>query len=275
MINRVLINLGIADRLLDTYAQEYHSTMNVCEVICWILSKKFGLPNIPRAEVLFLMLYIQTEIIEAESRLNVGLLSNDEKSVVNFQLTRLTKEFPNWEITQYQKLSKTTFFTDSLEFVIATKGSSIDEDIPHVEVSQKLSELDLRLIKTIVFNLLSDSSKEFSKLQNIFRDLLDLGCSIEFTKKPFEQNLETQQSLRIEGVGKSVFNYLDRNEGDNSLYVLYPQSPEGRFEFFFRMNNWDFLLFASKIVFLVDRTSQTDLYGSIQKIEDHLKEMNV
>lgn len=275
MINRVLINLGIADRLLDTYAKEYHSTMNICEVICWILSKKYGLPEIPRAEVLFLMLYIQIEIIEAESRLKVGLLSNDEKSIVNLVLARLSKEFPNWEFIQYQKLSKTTFFTDSLEFVITTKGTSIDEEIPHVEVSQKLSELDLRLIKTIVFNLSSDSDKEFSKLQNIFRDLLDLGCSIVFTHESIEERFENQQSLRIEGVGKSVFNYLDKSESETRLYVQYPQRPDERFDFSFRLNNWDLLLFASKIVFLVDRTGQADLYETIKKIESHLKEINV
>lgn len=275
MINRVLMNLGIADRLLDTYAKEYRSTMNVCEVISWILSKKYGLPEIPRAEVLFLMLYIQTEIIEAESRLKVGLLSNDEKSIVNLVLARLSKEFPNWDIFQYQTLNRATYFSDSLEFVIATKGSSIDRDIPHVEVSQKLSELDLRQIKTVVFNLLSDSSKEFTKLQNIFRDLLDLGVKIVFTKNPFQQKIENQPSLQIEGVGKTIFKYLDKSDVENILYVQYPMSPGGKFELYFSMNNWDFLLFASKIVFLVDRTSQTNLYESIQKIESHLKELNV
>ncbi|MEL7636696.1 MAG: hypothetical protein AAGU03_02940, partial [Anaerolineaceae bacterium] len=174
-----------------------------------------------------------------------------------------------------QKLSKTTFFTDSLEFVIATKGSSIDEDIPHVEVSQKLSELDLRLIKTVVFNFLSNSSKEFSKLQNIFRDLVDLGCSIFFMKKSFEQKVEVPPSLQIEGVGKSVFNYLDRSEGESVLYVQRPQEPEGKFEFTFSMNNWDLLLFASKIVFLVDRTNQANLSGCIEKIANQLVENNV
>ncbi len=275
MINRVLFNLGIADRFLETYGQEYHSTMNVCEVISWILSKKYNLPEIPRAEVLFLMLYIQTEIIEAESRLKVGFLSYEEKSIVNWQLSRLAKEFPNWELKQYQRLNAPTFFKDNLDFVIATQGNPLESSLPHVEISHKLSELDLKLIKSAVFTLTSDSNREFTKLQNIFRDLLDLGCSIVFSQEPFRQAGGDQQTLRIEGVGNSVFHYFAKSEGENTLYVQYPGSSDGKWHFFFSMNNWDFLLFASKIVFLIDRTNPAELDGSIGKISSHLKEINV
>ena len=79
----------------------------------------------------------------------------------------------------------------------------------------------------------------------------------------------------MEGVGKTVFNYMHKDEIENKLYIQYPLDPNGQFEFHFRMNNWDFLLFASKIVYLVDLTSREKLYGTIQKIENHLKEINV
>ena len=272
MINRVLINLGIADQFLETYAQEYHITMNVCEVISWILARKYDLPDIPRAEVLFLMLYIQTEIIEAESRLKVGLLSNDEKSVVNLQLARLSKEFPNWKIVHYQNLSKTTFYEDGLEIVIAISGNLVSADLPKAEISNRMSELDLRLIKSTVFNLASNSGREYTKLNNIFRDLLDLGCQIVFSQVPFEPDETSSQKLHIEGVGNAAFTYLEKTDESNILYIQCPKEAEGNFEFTFSMNNWDFLLFASKIVFLVDRTSQADLSGYIKKIADYLKE---
>lgn len=275
MINRVLFNLGIADRFLETYGQEYHSTMNVCEVISWILSKKYDLPEIPRAEVLFLMLYIQTEIIEAESRLRVGFLSDDEKSIVNWQLSRLAKEFPNWEVTQYQRLSAPTIFKDNLDFVIFTQGNSLEANIPHVEISHKMSELDLKLIKASVFTLTSDSSREFTKLQNIFRDLLDLGCSVVFSQEPYMGAGEALQSLRIEGIGKCVFHYFNKGEGENTLHVQCPTVPDEKYHFYFCMNNWDFLLFASKIVFLIDRTDPAELDSSIERIIQHLKEINV
>lgn len=275
MINRVLFNLGIADRFLETYGQEYHSTMNVCEVISWILSKKYELPEIPRAEVLFLMLYIQTEIIEAESRLKVGFLSDDERSVVNWQLACLAKEFPNWELKQYQRLNAPTFFKDNLDFVIATQDNPLESSLPHIEISHKLSELDLKLIKSAVFTLTSDSNREFTKLQNIFRDLLDLGCSIVFSQEPFRQAGGHQQTLHIEGVGNSVFHYFDKSEGENTLHVQCPGSSDRKWHFYFSMNNWDFLLFASKIVFLVDRTNPEELDGSIEKIKRHLEEINV
>lgn len=275
MINRVLFNLGIADRFLETYGEEYHSTMNVCEVISWILSKKYDVPEIPRAEVLFLMLYIQTEIIEAESRLTVGFLSDDEKSIVNWQLSRLSKEFPNWELKLYQRLNVPTFFKDNLDFVIATQGNPLESSLPHIEISHKMSELDLKLIKSTVFTLTSDRNREFTKLQNIFRDLLDLGCSIVFSQEPFKRASGDQQTLRIEGVGNSVFHYFDKGEGENTLHVQCPGSSDSKCHFYFSMNNWDFLLFASKIVFLVDRTNPAELEGSIEKIKSHLKEINV
>lgn len=275
MINRVLFNLSIADRFLETYGQEYHSTMNVCEVISWILSKKYNLPEIPRAEVLFLMLYIQTEIIEAESKLRVGFLSDDEKSIVNWQLARLAKEFPNWEIKQYQWLTPSTFFKDGLDFVISTQGNSLESSLPRVEISHKMSELDLKLIKSTVFTLNSDSTRELTKLQNTFRDLLDLGCSIDFNREPFEQDSEDHKTLTINGVGNCVFHYLDKGKGKNTLHVQCPTMSDEKYHFTFSMNNWDFLLFASKIVFLVDRTNPVELNGYIEKIKSHLEEINV
>lgn len=275
MINRVFINLAIADRLLDTYAQEYQSTMNVCEVICWILSKKYNIPEIPRAEVLFLMLYIQTEIVEAESRLKVGLLSNGEKSIVNFQTARLAKEFPLWKINQYQKFSKSSFYKDKLDFVIAIKGNQIEEGVPQVEISQRMSELDLRLIKSTVFNIASDSQRQFTKLHNIFRDLMDLGCVIEFGMEPYPKTKEAHQKLTIEGVGTSVFTYFDKGDTQNTLHVQIGPSENKDIYFTFDMYNNDFLLFASKIVFLVDRTDQSELHEFIQKIAINFKENNV
>ena len=275
MINRVLINLAIADRLLDTYAQEYQGTMNVCEVICWILSKKYEIPEIPRAEVLFLMLYIQTEIVEAESRLKVGLLSNDEKSIVNFQTARLAKEFPHWKINQYQKLSKSVFYKDALDFVIAIKGNQIEEGLPLVEISHRMSELDLRLIKSTVFNIASDNQRQFIKLHNIFRDLMDLGCLLQFGVEPYPKTREAQQMLTIEGVGASVFTYFEKSETQNTLYVQIGPAENKDICFTFDMNNSDFLLFASKIVYLVDRTDQSELHKFIQKIAINFKENNV
>ena len=275
MINRVLFNLGIADRFLETYGQEYHSTMNVCEVISWILTKKYDIPEIPRAEVLYLMLYIQTEIIEAESRLKVGFLSDNEKSIVTWQLSRLAKEFPNWELKQYQHLNAPTFFTDNLDLVISTHGNPLENSLPHVEISHKMSELDLRLIKSTVFTLTSNSSRELMKLQNIFRDLVDLGCSIVFSQEPFRQADEDQQMLSIDGVGNCVFHYFAKGNRENTLHVQCPTSFEEKYHFYFSMNDWDFLLFASKIVFLVDRTNAVELDSSIEEINNHLKEINV
>ncbi|MEA4811574.1 MAG: PRD domain-containing protein [Anaerolineaceae bacterium] len=274
MINRVLFNLSIADRFLETYAQEYRSTMNVCEVICWILSKKYGLPDIPRTEVLFLMLYIQTEIIEAESKLKVAFVSDDEKSVVNLQLARLNQEFPNWELFHYRYLNQKMFFRDRLDFVIVTKGSTVDCEIPFVEISHKMSELDLKLVKFSVFNLTSDRNRESVRLQNIFRDLLDLGCSIFFSQGEYNFQRECQ-ILQIEGVVNCVYKYFDKGEREISLYVKCPREENGKFHFYFDMNNWDFLLFASKIVFLVDRMKQSDLYTSVNQIAAKLKENNV
>ncbi|NLB72302.1 MAG: PRD domain-containing protein [Chloroflexi bacterium] len=275
MINRVLINLSIADRLLDTYAEEYQSTMNVCEVICWILSKKYNLPEIPRAEVLFLMLYIQTEIVEAESRLKVGLLSTDERSIVTFQAARLAKEFPHWKINQYQKLTKSEFYKDGLDFVIATRGNQLEGGIPQVEISQRMSELDLRLIKSTVFNIASDGQRQFTKLHDIFRDLMDLGCAIQFGLEAYSKSQNDHQSLTIKGVGECVFTYFDIGETQNSLYVQIGLTEIEDIRFIFDMNNSDFLLFASKIVYLVDRTEQSELFKYIQNIAAKLKENNV
>lgn len=275
MINRVLFNLGITNPYLDSYTQEYQGTMNVCEVICWILSKKYGLPQIPRSEILFLMLYIQTEIIEDESRLKVGFLSNIEKSITNLQLAQLEKEFPHWEFVQYQSLNQSTFYKDYLEFVIVSKGSPFTADVPHVEVSPKMSDLDLNLIRSAVSHHAIKTKQECTKLKNTFRDLIDLGCSIEFGKTPEEAFDENFERLQIAGVGNCIYNYFDKGTKSNALFVQYPDKENKNIEFYFVMNNWDFLLFASKIVFLVDHTSKLDNTELISEIAAHLKEIDV
>jgi len=81
--------------------------------------------------------------------------------------------------------------------------------------------------------------------------------------------------LSIDGVGNCVFHYFAKGNRENTLHVQCPTSFEEKYHFYFSMNDWDFLLFASKIVFLVDRTNAVELDSSIEEINNHLKEINV
>jgi len=276
MINRVLINLAVTDRFLETYSEEYQSTMNVCEVICWILSRKYSLPDIPRAEVLFLMLYIQTEIIEAEERLTIGLVSFEDKSIVNLQIAQLTKEFPKIQIRQYHKIDRKTFFKDELDFVIFTEGKQVmTPDIPAIEISHRVSDLDVRRLRAAIDTYFKDSCREQITLQNTFRDLIDLGCKIKITSEPYTELEQNRKVFQLDGVGSAVFVYFDGGTAENTVSIQCPVSDKEKFIFCFDLKSWDLQLFVSKIVYLVDRTKYSDLCDLIKKITTQIEENNV
>lgn len=272
MIKRVQIGLGIVDEHLEDYAQEYRSTLNVCEIICWILTKKYALPFIPRAEVLFLMLYIQIEIIESEACLRIAFISQEEKSLTNIQLARLKKEFPNWTFVFLPEITKQDFYSQEFDCVITSDIKLNDIEFPWINVSRKISALDIKLIKTFVYETTIQKTKNIHKLKEILRDLRDLGCHVNIQTNPEFSTEETREGLFVEGVNKVKFMYYEAGNQVNRVLVENLQEEENQVRITIDMNNWDLSLFASKIVYLVDKIHTKELNTILNQIEPEFRE---
>ena len=58
MLNRAASSTPARNPIIDILLENYKGTINVCQIICRILTEKFRLPEISFDEICYLMLYI-------------------------------------------------------------------------------------------------------------------------------------------------------------------------------------------------------------------------
>ena len=97
---KIKTNNPAVNPILEMMGNDYTGTLNVCRIICEILSQKLGLPNITLDEICFLMFYIQGEIISVEEKANVLLISDVSRSITLLIKRRLIQRFPGWQIRE-------------------------------------------------------------------------------------------------------------------------------------------------------------------------------
>lgn len=74
MLARVTENNQARNPLVSQITEEYEEVTKICRIICWILEKKFSLPEISIDEICYLALYIQGEIMEQEENAVIMIL---------------------------------------------------------------------------------------------------------------------------------------------------------------------------------------------------------
>ena len=251
MLRRVKANTTARNPLTAQIMEEYMGTINVCQVICWILSRKFRLPDISMDEICYLTLYIQGEILEKEEKAKVLLVSNQQKGIVNLMRHKLLTRHSKWEITECSYYGFFEREQETYDFVLSTLFLDPKEcRIPYAFVSPMLSAEDWKHIEAI-----SRYAKEFpqrylQKLAGTVNDLRDIGCEVRTVgrEKTFLPDL---QSVCIEGQKKIRYHYLFRPGGGNRCRFV-ADCPSGKIRAVeFEMDNWDFMLFASKLIYLL------------------------
>ena len=251
MLRRVKANTTARNPLTAQIMEEYMGTINVCQVICWILSRKFRLPDISMDEICYLTLYIQGEILEKEEKAKVLLVSNQQKGIVNLMRHKLLTRHSKWEITECSYYGFFEREQETYDFVLSTLFLDPKEcRIPYAFVSPMLSAEDWKHIEAI-----SRYAKEFpqrylQKLAGTVNDLRDIGCEVRTVgrEKTFLPDL---QSVCIEGQKKIRYHYLFRPGGGNRCRFV-ADCPSGKIRAVeFEMDNWGFMLFASKLIYLL------------------------
>lgn len=251
MLKRVRANTPARNPLTAQIMEEYRGTLNVCRMICWILSRKFGLPEICMDEICYLTLYIQGEILEKEEKAKVLLVSNQQKGIVNLMRHKLLTRHSKWEITECSYYGFFEKEQETYDFVLSTLFLDPKEcRIPYAFVSPMLSAEDWKHIEAMSRDAREFPQRYLQKLAGTVNDLRDIGCEVRAVSRetPFLPDL---QSVCIEGQKRIRYLYLFRPEGRNSCRFV-ADCLSGKIRAVeFEMDNWDFMLFASKLIYLL------------------------
>lgn len=251
MLNRLKRDAAAKNPFISQIISEYRGLINVCRIICWILVKKFRLPDISMDEICYLALYIQGEIMEQGEEARIVLVSNLQRGLVDIIRLKLLARHSKWEITTcssrtYEELSQFQF-----DFTVTTvELDSKLQRIPCVRISPMLSQEDQQGVEAMFCYAKRFPDTYRQKLYSLLNDLKDLGCRIYVLSGDIQWIPEVE-SLRITGQKGIRYLYSQNGRRENSCrFVVNPK--ELRIEaILLSMDSWDLMLFASKLVYLL------------------------
>lgn len=253
MLRRAKDNASARNPLAAQILDEYTGIINVCQIICWILTRKFGLPEISTDEICYLTLYIQGEIMEMEEQAQVLLVSNQQKGIVNLMRHKLLTRHSRWEITECSYYSFFEQEQEMFDFAVSTLALDRRErEIPCAFVTPMLHGEDWKRIEAAFCSAKEYPLRYLEKLRGTLNDLRDIGCLIEAeAKQPPRLTGNRTVCMEIEGLRKIRYLY-DYREGRENICRFWTDWETGNIlAVGFEMGNWDFMLFASKLIFLL------------------------
>ena len=117
-----------------------------------------------------------------------------------------------------------------------------------VYVSAVLGESEYDLIDKTITKIISDKKDYFLELVRILNDLHDIG--IEIITTPIENLQETNLIWEMHGNCQN-YRCMHHKKGINRLSLL--EGKQGM-EISFVLNSWDYMLFSSKLVYLLENS---------------------
>lgn len=249
MLNRLFHGIPASNPLMDLLLKDYQSTLNVCRIICTILARKFQLPELSLDEISFLMIYIQGEIVRQSEHARVLLVTDQTKSIANLIKIRLRQRFPQWQIEtgtidDFEQITKADY-DFCLSTVLMEAGP---ERVPYGYITPILDDNDIQNIQQLCWETDESAAGYRLELIRIVHDLHDIGCRVEFaTKLPPKNPAEWITIVALKGIR---YRYsLNYNHENCCVFVLDQQRI---LEVQIKMCSFDFMLFTSKIVYLLD-----------------------
>lgn len=219
MVTRVVQNNQARNPLVSQIKEEYKEVTKICQIICWILEKKFSLPEISIDEICYLALYIQGEIMEQEENADVLLVSNHAKGIINLLKHKLLTKHSKWKIDECSYYDFYIKDIEQYDFIISTQSlEGKNRNIPYVHISPVITENDWNIIDKLFHYVKETSMWYLQKLAGTVTDLKDIGCKIEIVQEELPIILN-RDSIRIEGLkeinylytfqkGDPLFNYI-------------------------------------------------------------------
>lgn len=251
MLNRLFNGTPASNPLMELLIKDYQSTLNVCRIICCILAKKFQLPDLSMDEISFLMLYILGETVQQTEHAKVLFVTELSKSIANLTRLRLRQHFPQWNFgtcspDEYLSVKDGTYdFCISTAILERGKGS-----VPYVLVSPILGDKDFQNIQELFWKTSESAAPYLLKLVRIVNDLHDIGCVIDFnTEGP---PVCRDCLIKVAALKGIQYVYSMNEQEENHCTFVLDETGKSIWMVYIDMFNLDFMLFSSKIVYLLD-----------------------
>lgn len=255
MISRVVNGQRFKNPILDKMRNEYRAMEKVCSIICWILAKKHGTSCINDDEISYLMLYIQGEIIDLEPKMNTLVIFDLQKSLQSLFQIQLSKRFPNLNVT----------FTDNdggknlpeYDLIINTKSMKNKlQEANRIAISPILTESDFDLIDETITKIISNRNDNYLELSRILNDLKDIGVEIMINSTAVSVEKQKKDHLVVIGTYGWEYHYSFSDQYSNKCLIFTEDIQAQKNVIYFYMSNWDFLLFSTKLVYLIENSTK-------------------
>lgn len=251
MLNRLSHGTPASNPLMELLLKDYRSTLNVCNIICRILVEKFHLPELSIDEISFLMLYILGEIVRQSEHARVMFVTDLSKSVANLMLLRLQQRYPQWQFRPASAEDYRLAARSDYDFCISTVILDVTEDpVPYVYVSPILEERDDQNIRELFWRV--DESLAIYRLELIrmVHDLRDIGCTVDFL--PARPATSGESLITVVALKEIRYRYYLNAQNENRCVFITDGGSVRILEVYIDMCSFDFMLFSSRIVYLLD-----------------------
>ena len=137
--------------------------------------------------------------------------------------------------------------------------------IPYVLISPLLDEKDCAAVKNLLKSCRHMEDLYLRELIRTRNDLYDIGCTIEVrNRKPTE--IPVTGFLKVTALKEVEFVYIHNEAGINRCQFVTDLLQKKLDKVIMDMSNWDFMLFASKMVYLMDNCPDWAMTEFIQNI---------
>lgn len=266
MLNRAASSTPARNPIIDILLENYKGTINVCQIICRILTEKFRLPEISFDEICYLMLYIQGELLADEEKMDVILVSNMSNSITNILKHKLSQNYPQWTVVSSDYNHFLEISQKQYDLILSTVPlGSREHVIPYVLISPLLDEKDCAAVKNLLKSCRHREELYLRELMRARNDLYDIGCAVEVrNRKPTE--IPVTGFLKVTALKEVEFVYIHNEAGINRCQFVTDLLQKRLYKVIMDMSNWDFMLFASKMVYLMDNCPDWAMTEFIQNI---------
>lgn len=252
MLDRAAANAPVRNPIIDLLLDHYKSTINVCQIICRILAEKFSLPDISFDEICYLMLYIQGELLADEEEMEVILICNMSNSIVNILKHKILQQYPHWSVMSCDYNRFLDISQRQYDLILSTVPLSEKEHvIPYVLISPLLDDKDCAGINNVLKVFCHREDLYLRELIRTKNDLNDIGCAVEVRTRNFA-TLPWFGFMNITALKGTRFVYIHNHSQMNRCEFAMDMSRKAVSEVIINMSNWDFMLLASKLVYLLD-----------------------
>ncbi len=256
MLHRAKLNMPVHNPIMDILYQDYKGLVNVCQIICWLLTKKLNLPNICMDEICYLVLYIQGELLANEEKAHILLVSNTPQSVMNLMKQKILSRHPRWTITCSDYAGYLSSTKSTYDLVVSTAVIERDSAFPHVFVSPALGNGDFLNMERILSASRHDSDNMLLELIRTVHDISDIGCVVNIIMDDVEL-IPKVSALTIIALKGIEFIYCPNTYGQNSCDFIMDKQTDQIKKVVINMCECDYMLFTSKLVYQLDNYPET------------------